>query len=279
MCLPKQWRNIVLVVSLTLFGETVLGQIEIRGTVYDQSMVGELQGVSVISTSGTGTVSDSLGHYSIILSPKDSLYFSYLGRRTQKVPVGDIPSTLHYDVGLDVEIETLPPVLVAPNGYRLDSLENREEFKQIFDYEGKGALDHMKTGSGRGMGVGLNLDFFSGAAVNKSRLSTQRYFEEDERQRYVDHRFSKNIVRKITGLQPPALDAFMHDYRPRYDFTKSCTTDFEFYQYILDASKSFAEVWKEEHPDHPIQHESPIELGGTDKDSTDNESVGRGSIQ
>jgi hypothetical protein len=233
---------------LALSGETVMAQVEIKGTAYDRSQFNELQGVSVLSTSGAGTFSDSLGHYSIRLSLSDSIYFSYLGKKTKKFPVKGIDNPLQFDISLDVEIKTLTQIFVEGNSYHLDSLQNREEYEKIFNFEKASPLDGMKSSHGRGFGIGLDFDALLRPKPNKSMESVQRYFEEDERQNYVSHRFSKVFVKRITGLQSPALEAFMKDYRPSYDFTKSCT-DWELGQYILDMSKSFAEVWKEEHPD------------------------------
>jgi hypothetical protein len=228
-----------------------MAQTEIKGTVYDRSLRNEMQGVDVLSSSGARTVTDTLGRYHISLSPSDSIYFSYLGKKSRKFPVKDIAAPLQNDISLDAVVTvTLAPVLVSPNSYHLDSLENRRENEKIFDFEKDSPLEGMKSGRGRSFGVGLDFDmFFNGQArINKSRLSVQRWFEEDERQNYINHRFSKAIVKKLTGLESPALDTFMVEYRPTYDFVKACTTDIELYQNILDWSKSFSEEWKYEHP-------------------------------
>lgn len=227
-----------------------IAQTEIKGTVYDRSLINEIQGVSVMSSSGAGAITDSLGRYHIMLPSNDSIYFSYLGKRTQKFPVKNIDNPLEYNISLDAVVTvTLAPILVAPNSYHLDSLENRKENERIFDYGGAGTLNNMKSSSGRkmGLGLGFDMDAMFDAKVGHSRESVQRYFIEDERQAYVDHRFTKAIVKKLTGLQPPALDTFMKEYRPSYEFTQSCTTDIELYQYIQEWGKSFLEDWTEEH--------------------------------
>jgi hypothetical protein len=250
MNLPKLLTNMILI-ALALSNGAAVAQIEVKGIVFDRSLFNEMPGVNVMSTSGAGTVTDSLGHYKIILAASDSIYFSYLNKKTKKMPVKDIANPYEYDISLDVVATvTLAPILVVPNSYHLDSLENRRENEKIFDYESGSPLGNMKTGSGRRFGMGFNLDdIFSNAKLNKSRLSVQRWFEEDERQNYVDHRFNKAIVKKLTGLQSPALDKFMHEYRPSYALTQSCATDVELYQYIQDWAKSFSEEWKQEHPD------------------------------
>jgi hypothetical protein len=248
---PKLLRHIIILLVLALSYDATLAQVEVKGTVSDRTMGSGLQGVSVMSTSGAGAISDSAGRYSLIMSEKDSIFFSYLGKRTPKIPIQNIPSVLHYDIVLDVDVEALPPVFVAANSYHVDSLEHRKEFANIFDFEGGGPMNKMNS-RGRGMGVGLDLDFFSQKTVTHSRESVQRYFEEDERQRYVDFKFSKLLIKRITGLESPVLDTFMKEYRPSYDYVKSFTSDYELDKYIKDSYSFFIEAWKEDHPDFKV---------------------------
>ena len=77
----------------------------------------------------------------------------------------------------------------------------------------------------------------------KSRL------EWEEKDKYVDHHWNRAIVRKITGLEPPALDTFMRQYRPGYEFIRSCETEYEFYKYIQEWGRFFDEDWRIAHKD------------------------------
>jgi hypothetical protein len=182
-----------------------------------------------MGTSGAGTATDSSGHYSIRLSSGDSIYFSYLGRNTAKFPVKGIPPGQEFDMSLQVAIDSLPSVYVRPKDYHMDSLENREEYRKIFDYGGPDYIDNMKVGKGGRMGMGVGLDFdmlFQGRQIRRME-AFQRRLVEEERDKYVDHRFTKSLVKRITGLQPPALDTFMRQYRPSYEFIQHCENDYE----------------------------------------------------
>jgi hypothetical protein len=64
---------------LLLSNQLMIAQVFINGTVYDRTQLYPMQAVSVMSTSGAGTYTDSLGRYHITLRSGDSLYFSYLG--------------------------------------------------------------------------------------------------------------------------------------------------------------------------------------------------------
>ncbi len=248
MDFPKLLQRNIIAVAFILAGHAALGQLEIKGTIYDRSERFPMQGVSVIGTSGYGTITDSSGHYHIKLPAGDSIYFSYLGKFTAKFPVNDIPADQPFDMSLEVAIESLPSVLVRPRDYFMDSLQNRTDYQKIFNYGGPGYLDNMKMKKNGGIGIGLDLDKLFDVASNRRELAFQQRLEEEERNNYIDHRFSRSLVKKITGLEPPALDTFMHQYRPSYEFIQSCVTDYEFYKYIFDWGKTFAEIWKNEHP-------------------------------
>jgi hypothetical protein len=240
---------------LLSFG-SVFGQIEVQGTVYDQTQAATIRDVDVHSSSGATSVTDSLGHYRIRVREHDTLYFSYLNKRTPDYPVEYMQDPSHFDIAMGVVAEYLPDVTIRPNSYHLDSLENREEYNEIFNYRGANYVNNMsQRGRGMGLGVGLNLDAFLGGAhqIDKSRQSTQRYMEEDERQKYIDHRFSKLMVRRITGLQAPLLDTFMHAYRPSYEYLQATPTDWELYQDIERWGTSF----KEDHPNWKLAAKDP----------------------
>ena len=58
----------------------------------------------------------------------------------------------------------------------------------------------------------------------------ERLLREEE-DRFVDHRFSRSLIIRLTGLRAASLDRFIVRYRPTVDFTRSAT-DYEFQAYI-----------------------------------------------
>lgn len=230
-------------------GPAAMTQVEVAGTVYDQSQHFAMQGVSVLGTSGSGTVTDSTGHYRISLPVSDSLYFSYLGKQTEKFPVKEIAYPEQFDMSLQVNIDSLEPVYIRSRNYEEDSLENRMEYRKIFDYGGPDVLNDPRNGTGFSPGAGINLDLLFNGRRNRRMLAFQSRLIYDEEEKYVDHRFSKALVKRITGLEAPVLDTFMRLYRPSYDFIQSFYNDYEYYSYILRSSKYFLLNWKEEERD------------------------------
>ncbi len=83
------------------------------------------------------------------------------------------------------------------------------------------------------MGVGFDLDEIINMfrfKRNRSLASFQRRLLMDEQDKFIDHRFNKALVRRLTLLEGAELDSFMRLYRPSYTFTKmSGEYDFQYY--------------------------------------------------
>src|SRR5580658_5939894 len=125
----------ILLAILIVGRHSAFGQIDVHGTVYDRSRYFAMPGVSVFSTSGVGTMTDSTGQYRLRVTRKDSISFSYLGRSTAKFPIRSIDINSPMDISLAVAVDSLPLVVVRPKAYRYDSMENRDEYRKIFDYD------------------------------------------------------------------------------------------------------------------------------------------------
>jgi hypothetical protein len=213
------------------------GQVTIRGTVFNMYRTRPLEAVSVISTSGRGTITDSNGNYMIVVNENDSLSFSYLGKSTMKFPVSSMNRVTGFDIALHIGAE-LNEVRVAPRNYHMDSLQNRKDYQKVFDYRKPGLT---LTSPGQGLGVGFDLDAIINVfrfQKNRRMLAFQRRLVEEEEESFIDHRFNRSIVKKITRFDGNELDSFMARYRPSYEFTQS-TTDYEFYDYIKLAAKEY----------------------------------------
>jgi hypothetical protein len=231
----------LLFVILTLTSQVVSGQFEVHGTVYDRSRYFAMPGVSVMSTAGRGTMTDSTGQYRLPVARKDSIFFSYLGKATVKFPIRSIDPNSPMDISLAVAVDSLPLVVVRPKAYRYDSMENRDEYRKVFDYE----PNYIGQGEG---GAGINLDMLFGARRNRQMLALKHRLLEEEEEKYVDYRFNRTLVKRITGLERPELDLFMRMYRPTYDFIRNCENDYAFYKYIKDCSVYFLHTYRMDTP-------------------------------
>jgi hypothetical protein len=233
----------ILLLLLVFLCRSAVAQVVIKGTVYDKQARYGVPHVSVLSSSGIGTATDSLGRYSLKVPVDDSIYFSYLGKTSSKFLVKKLPPDQPLDISLPVTIDSLPSVTVRQPSYHMDSLANRKEYQKVFDYDGP---DFSAPSGGFGMGISFDLIF--NAKKYRSMEKLKARLEREERDKYVDHRFTKALVKRITGLTPPALDTFMVQYRPSYDQLKAFETEYEYYKYIKTFGEYFKNEWKIEHP-------------------------------
>lgn len=238
------FRRQILLLFLMLLCRTTIAQVLINGTVYDKQARYGIPHVSVLSSSGIGTATDTLGHYSIKVPNDDSIYFSYLGKISSKFPVKQLQPGQPFDISLPVSIDVLPSVTVRQPSYRMDSLANRAEYRKVFDYD-----PEIGSAPGSGFGLGISFDvIFNGRKFRRMEAFKAR-LEREERDKYVDHRFTKALVKRITNLTSPALDSFMVEYRPSYDVLKTFETDYDYYSYIKSCGYSFIAQWKLKYPD------------------------------
>lgn len=218
---------------------TANGQLyKIRGAVYDSSCNYPLEAVSVLSTSGKGTSTNAEGQYEIEVSEKDSIWFSYLGKPTIKFPVATIQNTQQFDISLHINIPTLKEVKIRPRNYRQDSIQNREDYAKIFNYQ-KPKLKVAPAQYGAGVGFDLQeiINMFR-FKRNRSMAGFQKRLLQQEEDKFIDYRFSKGLVRRLTLLTGNELDSFMRHYRPSYTFTKFAS-DYDFQLYIKKAFVRF----------------------------------------
>lgn len=215
--------------------------ITVSGTVYDITKKTPIESVSVLSSFGKGTATDSLGHYSITVSEKDSIYFSFLNKPTPKYAVSAIANPGAFDISIMKKVQELPSVLVKQRNYRLDSIQNREEYAKIFNYQKPGFSTSMNPNPGGMAGVGVDLDELINMfkfRKNKRMVAFQKRLVTEEQEKFISHRFNKGLVRKLTGLESPQLDSFMAEFRPTLQMTLQFN-DLEFGQFIVEAYKYF----------------------------------------
>ncbi|KAF0241426.1 MAG: hypothetical protein Q8K64_01105 [Sediminibacterium sp.] len=215
--------SVCVVFYVAMLGSAVGQFVTISGNVYDITARRPLEAVAVQSTSGRGTITDSTGRYLLIVRNTDSIWFSMIGKSTMKYPVDTISNTENFNVMIHVRATELPDVKVRNNYYRYDSAMNRQDYAKVFNFR-KPTLGVVKNNTyNPGATVGFDLtEIINMFRVkrNQSILSLQKRLVEQEHEKYVNSRFSKQFVRKITKLQSPELDTFMRRYRPDFELVQ-----------------------------------------------------------
>jgi hypothetical protein len=242
MDLRKRLPILLLVLSVCFLTEAHAQVVTISGTVYDISARRPLEAVGVLSTSGRGTITDSLGKYTITVPARDSIWFSLIGKTTMKYPVDTITNLDNFNVMIHIRSFELPEVKVRNSYYKFDSLQNRKDYAKIFDFKKPGLrLSNNPTYNPGGLTVGFDLDEIINmfrVKRNRSILSLQKRLLDQEQEKYVNNRYSKQFVRKITKLTSPELDTFMVRYRPDYEVVQ-LLNDLELGYYIQQSFEQY----------------------------------------
>lgn len=201
---------------------------------YDSARVSPVELVSVLTSSGRGTVTNASGYYEIEVGEKDSIWFSYLNKPTVKFPVLKIATPLNFDISLQVNVPVLKEVKVRPRNYREDSIANRETYAKAFNFQRPG-LKAVTPAYGQAAGFDIN-EIINAFRFRRNR--NMRSFQErligQEQEKYVDHRFSKGLVRRLTGASDSVLTDFMMRHRPSYALTV-VLGDYDFQKFIKDS--------------------------------------------
>jgi hypothetical protein len=225
------------ILLLILLSNSVYSQVRVSGRVYDISQYRPLEAVSVMSTSGAGTISDSLGRYSIVVNENDSIWFSYLNKPTPKYSVKNILNIQNFEVSLHVNTTELKEVRIMPRNYRMDSIQNRLDYAKAFNFRKPGVGTSINPAPGGGVGMDINefINMFQ-FKRNKRMLAFQEQLLMEEELRFIDYRFNRALIVRLTGLKGKDLDTFVERYRPDVEFVRMAT-DYELQDYI---KKSFS---------------------------------------
>jgi hypothetical protein len=206
--------------------------------------------VSVLTSSGKGTMTDVFGNYEIEVKETDSVWFSYLNKPTIKYAVAKIFDASHFDVALHVNIPVLKEVIVRPRAYKLDSIQNRIDYAKAFNWEKPKLSPSVNSDGSVGFDLEEIIRMFQ-FRKNKSAAKFRDRLLDEEREKFVDHRFNKALVLRLTGLVGAERDSFMRICRPSYEMCLY-TSDYDFQFYI----KKCYEAYKLQKSDAWLQKEN-----------------------
>ncbi len=240
MTIKKAAQKIFILFAIIILSGTIhsaFAQLKISGSLLDITKVNPVEGAVVFTTGGKTATTDTLGRYSIMAFPQDSIYFVYKDKPTQRFAVSAIGNPTQFDVSLKIAVASkytlLQDVKVMSNSYQQDSIENRIRYKDILGYKSPGISTSISPDGGVGADPNEIINIFR-FKRNKQLKNFKMHLVEQEEERYVNYRFSKRTVQRVTQLSGEALDTFLVWYRPTYEFTAS-SSEIRFNQYILES--------------------------------------------
>ncbi len=207
----------------------------ITGTVTDSIHGVPLYPATVInSTSGRAVYTDSSGNYRIMAKSHDELQYRYLGFYPKKytVPAGLTP--LIHDVVLiskRIKLKTLEVQALTP--YQQDSVARIKTFGHYLSLP----VVPLFGGPTSGIGVSMHpITYFSTGERRKRRF--HKRYKQYEKDAFVDSRYTRELVHRLTGMTGDSLRIFMYQVRPDYSFTRHAP-DLLFWSWILHQYKAW----------------------------------------
>jgi hypothetical protein len=183
-------------------------------------------------------LSDIGGNYRIPAKKGDSIIFSSAGYKPDTTIVNGwmFAEANGYDVFLEPNLVELPTYRVGElNNYQLDSLKRKEDYAWLDN------VHQVKLAGGKrfsdGVGISFSpINYFYGPEANRRKL--RRRLEQEEKDYYIDYRFPRPYVARMTRLTGDSLQLFMYRYRPTYKFCRKASNE-EILHYISDKLKRF----------------------------------------
>ena len=222
--------------SLLLLSERGSAQKFLTGRILSKNGVDTLKSVSIHNiTEQRYDLSDEDGSYRIQVMPGDHVSFSSVGYKADTITITEALLTNSYPVYMAVRPQTLQAVSVQFSNYQLDSMDRRKEYAWVYDNGNTPRFEHQRSGDG----VGVEMNIFRNAGKpEKQRERLQKRLAKEEQDYYVNFRYSKEYVTKITRLQGDSLIQFMKKYRPSYDYCRKAAT-VDILVYINDCYKLY----------------------------------------
>jgi hypothetical protein len=232
-------RYSIYVIVLLLLGSLQgWGQQFLTGKVFKKNSTEFLISVSIHNiTAQRYDLSEENGSYRIQAAPGDHIAFSSVGYMADTLTVTASLLTADCPIYLDIRPQTLQAVRVGEfSNYQLDSMDRRKEYAWVYDHDNTEHIAKDRQGAD-GVGVTLNIFRNSGSAAHQ-RVHLRKRLEKEEEDYYVDSRYNKDYVAKITHLKDDSLLQFMRRYRPSYDYCRKAA-NVDILVYISDSYKQY----------------------------------------
>lgn len=219
---------------LFLLSPVGYGQQKVAGIVLDRDTKQRVARVLLINTaSGANVFNNVKGEFSIEMQKGDTLiarkdeYKSdtliYVG---QEVVVINLQKTSIYIEPVTVVAKKSPEEILA-----------QRQIDYAKAYRLADAGEYFSVGpNGAGLSINTIYNFLSKEGKNARKLTT--YFQHEYEENVVDWKFSRTLVKSVTGLDGEFLDNFMIRYRPSYNFVQLANT-YQLTAYILSKYEQF----------------------------------------
>jgi hypothetical protein len=230
---------LILFMCLKCRGQTVSGVVTDKKT--GQSVTG-----AWVTSSKSTVISGLWGEFAINTKPTDTIKVKMQGYQLYTLPINpSINKTLQIELN-EAFIQLNEVHVIAKRDRVKDSLNNRRMFEKGFNASGPKLKDIIVVSATPGLipiaGITIVPSQFIRAITYKHsrEYKFKKVLIRDERNRYIDSRFSEGLVTEMTSLKADSLLDFMDTYRPTIDKIKKMS-DYDIRMYIKTSLVKFRE--------------------------------------
>ena len=185
-----------------------------------------IRGVSIFNkTTNFLTTSDSSGNYAIKGKAGDTIVFRTLGY-FQSVYVMAVNKTTHQHIMVRQSVQ-LQTISIRGSNYKQDSINFHQEYASSLNFRRPKWYEVYTI-------TAVNLNNLQKALSikgNKKKIKFRKQLINYEHEEFVNYKYSREIVNKLTNLEGDSLSLFMEQYHPTYDFMKDAT-DYDLWNFI-----------------------------------------------
>lgn len=177
------------------------------------------------------------GRFKLVIKENDIVAFAAVGyhfdtiRITKQMLLKDsielFASPLAHDLG------NVTVYAKGMSAYQMDSMERRNDLLHDMVSYKKPTFALANSGAG----LGISIDRFS--KHEKSKRRALDFFDKNEREAYINYRYSQKLVAESTGFKEEQLRNFMQQSRPPYNWLRDHPSDEDLLYYINEKLKEF----------------------------------------
>lgn len=191
--------------------ETGAQPIVVQGVVTDASSGDPLVAVTVVNTRSQAAVyTDLNGAFRFSVLPSDQIVFTMVGYKPFKAYASALPP----HITLERSSYSLNEIVVRPGitEYQRDSLVRHSTYQRALAYQ---------PSAGVMSPVSALAEVFS--KKKKMRMRFQKDFYSWESTRFIDSRYSPDVVTEMTHLEGDTLASFMNLYPMPFDYARAAS--------------------------------------------------------
>lgn len=200
---------ILLLLPLSVFSQNL------SGIVIDDYSGNPLYPVTIVNLSTQqSTYSNSDGSYSIRAMAGQTIAFSYIGYEHVEYTVAPGASNTNVKIKMYSTSYQLRELIVRPKytPYQIDSIENKRTYAPAL------SLPHSNP-------IASPVSFIAEKLSSRSKqiFRFQKNLKEWENQRFIDTRYTPQLVSSLTGLEGDSIGYFMNAYPIDYKYARAAT--------------------------------------------------------